>query len=115
MSGEQFIKDPDAVLDYTFDWAPLENSRDGATSNWLDRTSSPIEGISTRTITVSPSESPEVLVVDSSSIVDTNTGVRVWLSGGAAGKRYRVHCKIVTDASTPRTDERYIEILCTQR
>lgn len=110
MSGKTFVKDPSAVLDYLFDFAPLENGVAGATTNWLDR-GSPLEGISTRTITVSPSASPEELVVDSSSIVNSSTGVRVWLSGGTAGKRYRVTCQIVTDASTPRTEQRSMEFV----
>jgi len=87
-----WIKDPDEVLQYIFDWAALENSR--GDSNWLDRTSSPVETISSITIAT---DSPG-LTVDSSSITDTNTSVTVQLSGGSAGNRYKVVCQIVTSA-----------------
>ena len=111
MTGKTFVKDPSDVLDYLFDFAPAENAVAGATTNWLDRTTSPLEGIATRTISVSPSESPETLTVDSSSIVNSSTGVRVWLSAGTVGKVYRVTCRIVSDATTPRTKSQTIEIV----
>lgn len=93
MASNVFTKDPDAVLDYKFDW-----------SDWLASG----ETISTHTIT------PETgITVDSSSITDTNTSVTVWLSAGTAGNVYDVACLITTSAS--RTDERTIKITCRQR
>lgn len=94
-----FRKDPNAVLDYKFDWAPLTNGADGGSSDWLASG----ETISTKTITVSTG-----LTEDSSAITDTNTSVTVWLSGGTAGTSYTVACKIATSDS--RTDERTITI-----
>jgi len=103
---ERFVKDPDAVLDFTFDFAPLTNGREGAGSDWLDTANS--EVISTHTITAETG-----ITVDSSSQTDTNTSVTVWLSGGTAGTTYTVACKIVTDAS--RTEERSIKIYVKER
>jgi len=92
-----YIKDPNAVLDYKFDWKALTNLT--GNSDWLESA----ETISTATITVASG-----ITVDSDSITDTNTTVTVWLSGGTAGTTYTLACKIVTSAS--RTDERTISI-----
>ena len=91
MVEKAFTKDPDAVLDYKFDW-----------SDWLASN----EAISSYTITVASG-----LTKDS----DTESGgvVMVWLSGGTAGTTYTVACKIVTDGG--RTDERTVEIRVASR
>jgi hypothetical protein len=93
MASNVFAKDPDAVLDYKFDW-----------SDWLASG----ETISTATITEESG-----ITVDSDSLTDTNTSVTVWLSGGTAGTMYDVACLITTSAS--RTDERTIKIRCLER
>lgn len=95
----EFTKDPSAVLDYRFDWAPLTNGRPGATSDWLAEG----ETISSQTTTAS-----DGLTVDSSSITDSSTSVTAWLSGGTAGNTYTVTNRITTSAS--RTDERTVRI-----
>ena len=97
-----FIKDPDAVLDYKFDWKALTNA--SGNSDWLETA----ETITTATITSSAG-----ITVDSDSITDTNTSVTVWLSGGADGSSYTIACKIVT--SLARTDERTITIQVEER
>ena len=91
MVEKAFTKDPDAVLDYEFDW-----------SDWLASG----EAISSHTVTVASG-----LTKDS----DTESGgvVTIWLSGGTAGTTYTVACKIVTDGG--RTDERTVEIRVTSR
>lgn len=86
-----FIKDPDAVLDYTFDW-----------SSWLQGG----ETISSQTI-----DADDGITVDSTSANDT--GVTVWLSGGTVGERYKVRCEITTSGS--RTDERTMTFIIRQR
>lgn len=88
-----FTKDPDAVLDYKFDW-----------SSWL----STGETISSTTVTAETG-----LTVDSNSITDTSTSVTVWLSGGTANTNYDVTCQIVTSAS--RTDDRTMTIRVRER
>ena len=84
--AQLFVKDPDAVLDYAFDW-----------SDWLATG----ETISSHTITVTSG-----ITKDSDS--ESSGVVTVWLSGGTAGEDYDVACKIVTSAS--RTDERTMTI-----
>jgi hypothetical protein len=86
-----YIKDPDAVLDYGFDW-----------SSWLATG----ETISTSTWTV-----PTGITKDSSS--NSTTKTTVWLSGGTVGQTYEIVNRIVTSAS--RTDERTVTILVLQR
>lgn len=106
MAQSEWIKDPDAVLDYKFDYAALTNST--GTSDWLASG----ETVTNQTITITPvTASP--LTEDSSSITDTDTSVTVWLSGGLAGTEYSVACLIVTSAS--RTDERTMKIKCEER
>jgi hypothetical protein len=77
-----FYKDPDAVLDYAFDWA----------DEWLED-----DTIASYSINV-----PTGITVDSDS--DTAGVVTVWLSGGTAGESYTVTCRVVTDAG--RTDDK---------
>lgn len=98
----RFLKDPQAVLDYKFDWKASTNG--SGTSDWLASG----ETISTRTVTVATG-----LTKDSDAITDTNTSVTVWLSGGTAGTTYKVVCQIVTSAG--RTDERTILVKVTNR
>lgn len=86
-----FEKDPDAVLDYQWDW-----------SNWL------AEG---DTISSYDIDEDTGITVDSSSNDDDS--VTVWLSGGTAGENYTVRCEIVT--SDGRTDERSILIRVRER
>lgn len=97
-----FLKDPQAVLDYKFDWKALTNG--SGESDWL----AAAETISVRTVTV-----PTGLTKDSDSITDTATSVTVWLSGGTAGQEYAVTCHIETSAG--RKDDRTVTIRVQQR
>lgn len=89
-----FIKDPDEVLDYKFDWD----------TNYLEDG----ETISTSTVTAETG-----ITKDSDSITDTDRTVTVWLSGGTVGNEYTVSSRIVTSLS--RTAERSIEIKIVER
>ena len=89
---KNFIKDPDATLDYAFDWG----------EEWLESG----EVINTHIVTVDTG-----ITKDSSS--DTGSIVTIWLSGGTAGVNYNIACKIIT--SLNRTDERSITIRCRER
>lgn len=86
-----FIKDPDAVLDYAFDWA-----------DWL----ADGESISTYTITAEIG-----ITKDSDSRV--GTAVVCWFSGGTAGEIYSVVCHITT--SDNRQDDRTMFIQIEER
>ena len=98
----KFIKDPNAVLDFKFDFAALTNG--SGTSNWL------AAGETINTVTVTADTG---LTVDSSAITDTSTSVTVWLSGGTANTDYDVLCRIVTSAG--RTDDRTMVIKVRER
>jgi len=85
-----FIKDPDAVLDYSIDW-----------SAWLG----------TDTIIVSTWTVPTGIVKASDS--QTTTVTTIWLSGGTDGTAYSVVNRIVTAGG--RTDDRTLIIEVAQR
>lgn len=83
-----YIKDPQSVLDYGFDW-----------SDWLDTD----DVVSTSTWTV-----PAGITEDSDAKTDTTT--TIWLSGGTVGSKYRITNRIVTDDG--RTEDRsfYVKV-----
>ena len=89
--AQTFLKDPDAVLDYKWDW-----------SSWM------ATGDTITSYTVTPSTG---LTLDSD--VNDTTSVTAWLSGGTADQTYTVLCQIVT--ADGRTDERTITIGVTER
>jgi len=88
-----FVKDPDAVLDYSFDWGPWLGSDTLATSSWAIDDS----GLS--------------IVPASESFDDTITAV--FLTGGAVGENYVLKNSITTNGS--REDDRSVEIKIRQR
>jgi hypothetical protein len=123
MARAEWIKDPDAVLDYKFDWAPLTNGVTGAASDWLDTDDGEIIvatydvtlGTAVRVDPACSTTDASTLVIDSDSRTDTNTSVTVWLSAGTAGWDYPVICHIVTDNATPREDDRTVWIKVRER
>lgn len=80
----KFRKDPDATLDYTFDW-----------TRWL----STGEAIVTHQI-IAPSG------VNVGATVADAEMVTAWISGGTNGNNYIVTCRVTTDQG--RTDDRSI-------
>lgn len=90
-STATFTKDPEAILDYIFDW-----------SDWLATG----EIITSATITV-----PTGLT--KASQTTTTTEVIAWISGGVVTTTYRVECKITTNSN--RTDVRAINIRVADR
>lgn len=98
-----YKKDPDAVLDYKFDYKPMTNGTGGRT-DWLGAS----ETITSHTITADPG-----ITVGVNTITDSSTSVTVWLSGGSAGSSYDVTCQIST--SDGRTDDRTITIAVEER
>ncbi len=97
---EPFPKDPNAVLDWLFEWG-------NETRPWLETG----ETILTQTVTITGPDT--VLTLDSSTIVDAAKNVLVFLSGGTAGTIYSVACLITTSES--RTDERTLQIRVVER
>lgn len=88
-----YSKDPDAVLDYTFDW-----------SKWL------VDGeliSATEIVTSAPG-----ITIDSYQIISGNN-VTVWISGGNVHEFYSVTVRIVTNQG--RTDDRTFSIIVQER
>lgn len=96
------FKDPQAVLDYQFNWG--EGAR--GEPAWLQDG----ETVQTETITISPAGSLEL---DASDITNSGRSVTFWLTGGTAGTSYTVRCRIVTNAS--RTDVRSMTVVVQNR
>lgn len=90
MAAKSFLKDPDAVLDYEFDW-----------SAWLATG----ETISSHTVTVSG--------VTLDSTTSSTTSVVAWVSAGTAGTTATISCEITTSAA--RIDERTITLRIADR
>lgn len=86
-----FLKDPDATLDFVFDW-----------SDWLQSG----ETISSYIITTDSG-------ITNEGDDESDGIVTVWLSGGTAGARYSVACKITT--SLNRIDERTMLVWVAER
>jgi hypothetical protein len=85
----RWIKDPDARLDYTIDFSTY---------------------LGTDTISSVAWTAPGLTV---NATTNTTTTATIWLSGGSAGKVYRVRCRINTAGA--RTDDRTFEIEVTHR
>jgi hypothetical protein len=85
------LKDPNATIDITFDW-----------SDWLNDIGPAI--ISDVTFTV--------VGTDTAQVFHDNTTATIFLSGGVNGNPSTVACKIQTNTTPSRTDERtvYIDI-----
>jgi len=83
-----FTKDPQAVLDYGFDWSDSDNG-----GPWLETGD---------TVSTSTWDVPAGITKDSDS--KTTTATTIWLSGGTVGAKYKITNHIVT--VNGRTDER---------
>jgi hypothetical protein len=82
-----FVKDPNAILDYSFNWAP-----------WLDGD----------TITASTWILESPLIAVSASEVFDNTTTGLFISGGTHGNDYLVTNRITTTGGL--TDDRSFEL-----
>ncbi len=85
-----YTKDPNAVLEYTNNWA-----------DWLG-----VDTIATSAWTV-----PTGITKDSDS--SSSTATTIWLSGGSAGTKYSLTNRITTAAG--RTEDRTIRISVQER
>jgi len=100
--SKSFLHDPDAVLDYRFDWKSSTNGSGG--TDWLGSS----ETIASHTVTADTG-----ITVDSSELASTATAVVAWVSGGTASTAYNVTCHIVTSAG--REDDRTITLRVVER
>ena len=84
------VKDPQATLDYRFDWAAWLTTDTIATVTWTVPTG-----------------------ITQTAITNTTTTATIWLSGGTVGTRYTVVCRITTAAG--RIDERSLVVSVQQK
>lgn len=99
---QDFIKGPNDVLDYKFDFRALTNANSPeAESDYLESG----ETIDSRTVTVSSG-----ITKDSDALADTNSSVLVWLSGGTPGSRYTVTCEVVTSGGRTLEREIFVDV-----
>lgn len=90
MADNQYIKDPDGVLDYGIDWSSWLGDDTIASSDWM---------VPTGITEVDDDDHPTT---------NTTTTTTIWLSGGTSGVTYRIVNHIVTAAG--REDDRSIYI-----
>lgn len=88
-----FKKDPDATLDYSFDW-----------SEWLTGG----DTIDSYSILISPTTVP---ALNNDSDSNTTTAVFIFLSGGVVGQVYDVTCRITTVAGRVEDRTMYIRVV----
>jgi hypothetical protein len=86
----QYIKDPNATLDYKVDWSAWLGADTISTSSWIVPS-----GITQTTAS------------------NTATTGTIWLSGGTEGRTYQITHRIVTTAG--RTDDRSFLIKVAQK
>jgi hypothetical protein len=89
--ASQFIKDPNAVLDYKWDWA-----------EWLAAG----DTISTADVTLASGD----VAINSES--NTTTSVTAWISGGTVSTQAQLTARVVT--AQGRTADRTITLLIQQ-
>ena len=93
-------KDPDAELDYGFDWSEwLQNVPEGESADTIESSTWAVTG------------EDSSLTVGATGNDDTTT--TVWLSGGTVGLTYVVRNRIVT--ADGRTDDRSFRMAIRQR
>lgn len=101
-----YSHDPDAILDYPFDWAPNVDKDGKTVESWLVFG----DAIATATVVASTiDDDPSPLTVGVVSITDgaglstrtngqtrENSAVVAWISGGTLGNTYNCVCHITT-------------------
>lgn len=87
------IIDPDAILDYRWDWtAWLADGETISSVDWIV---------------------PDGITKDDTRSTHDATTATIWLSGATLGKSYNITCRITT--SQDRTDDRTITLRCRER
>lgn len=91
-------KDPNAVLDYVFNWA-----------EWLATTG---DTIASASIIINDGVA-SALTLDTKT--NTPTSVTAWLSGGVVGTKVKVTCRITTVSSPARNEDRSVYVKVKER
>jgi len=98
--------DPDANLPYSFTW-----------NLWLtEETAVLVDDVDNRSITITPDDvsGDTTPLVIGAIITDVDNGIiYVWLSGGTAGIKYNITCRITTD--TGLTEDQTGILTCSEK
>jgi len=86
----RFDKQPNEVLDYYTDLTPWLPNGDFATS--------------------AATTADAGIVVDSTIIANGGKGIRVWLSGGTSGQKYKIQVRFTTDQSRVKEYEFTVKV-----
>lgn len=85
---DTYRKHSAAKKDYYFDWRALTNGRsDEATSDWLEEG----ETIASKTVVAE-----EGIIFEDDELIDDASAIRLWVSGGTAGRNYRITATVTT-------------------
>ncbi len=93
----EITKDPDAVLDYTFDW-----------TDWLASASTPPDTIVSGQCAISGDSAASI-----SSVSFDQQRVTAWVQGGTVGAKATLRCRITTAAG--RIDDRSVFLKIKER
>ena len=90
-------KDPDAELDYTFDFAALTNG--SGLKDYLQ------EGEQLASFEITVDDGVTMILAE---MIHNNTAVIVWISGGILAEHYKIKCSFVTTSIPARKDDKTI-------
>ena len=82
---QTFTKDPNAILDYSWDWSAWLTTPETIASYAFD-----LDGLT------------QIAATQAAGVVT------IVVSGGTVGKTHSLRCRITTNATAPRTDDRTI-------
>lgn len=94
------VKDPNAVLDYIFDW-----------TEWLDANG---DTIVDKDVAVT-GEVGSTIAVDQAVIAGASKKVIAWVSGGTPGETCALRCRITTSNAPARIDDRTVYLKIKER
>ena len=98
-SGKASIsKDPNATLDYTFDW-----------TDWLASADEPDDTIASVAFAIAGT------TATIGTVTNNSTTATAWISGGVVGEKAALSCKITTVNAPARVEERTVYIKIKER
>ena len=98
------IKDPNATLDYLFNWG-----------DWLVPGDTIVSKVVTADAGLTVSSSAIVAGTDRDGVSVPSGAVLVWITGGTLGAEYKVVCNVTTASAPPRIDDRTMTFVIQQR
>jgi hypothetical protein len=96
--GGYLKKDPNADLPYVFQW-----------EDWLG------EGITIDEVEFAVTGPDTELETHDPEVIDSSRNAQVWLRGGTADSDYELRCRVTTNETPARIDDRSITIRVRER